>query len=204
MTGFKLPLNLGYELVLKGGNNPNSNTGAITPGWFLPLRLPDGAGDYTDGADDFREAIGTCIGNPVVVNPDDPTYLPTENGAMVGPTGQGFGDLHDLDPTATWNSVTKRVENSCAPVCAPFSPRIVPLPVFDMDEFQWRRAQGDWSVCPGGGRCVKIVNILGFFASHMSGQDVVGYLMTYPGKFVPEAPMPDDTAGFLKVIQLIR
>jgi hypothetical protein len=191
---------LGVELVMKGGNNPNSNTDPITPGWFLAIRLPDGDGGYISGGSDFREAIATCIGNAVTVG----QYLPVEAGAMIGPARQGFDDLKAQDPLAVWNDSLDRVDDTCAPECAPFSPRIVPITVFDIDDFQRRRASGDWSVCPTGGRCVKVVNILGFFANRRTGQDIVGNLVMHPGEFVQGAPAVGEDAAFLVSVQLIR
>jgi hypothetical protein len=208
-TGYTVQQDLGTQLVLKGGNNPNSTTGAIEPGWFLPVQLPDGAGGYIAGANDYRAAIATCIGNPVTIG----QYLPTETGAMVGPTSQGVGDLTALDPGATYDPSTHTVTGSCAPACAPISPRIVPISVFDMDEFQWRNAANDWtsswgtypaSPCPIGGKCVRITNILGFFVEQMQGQDVMGRLIMYPGQFVVGAPSLGGGAGFLQTIQLVQ
>jgi hypothetical protein len=161
-------------------------------------------GGYLSGANDYRYAIGNCIGTGVSIG----QYLPTENGVMVGPTNQGVGDLIALDPTATWNGT--KVVNSCAPGCAPMSPRIVPISVFDMDEWQYRIEANDWNdangnpVCPTGGRCVHVVNVLGFFVQSMVGQDVYGILMTLPGAFVTGPPTVGGGAGFLQVIQLIR
>ena len=187
------------QTTLKNGN-PNSNNEAITPGWFLPVRLPDGNGGYTSGAADYRAEIANCNGHPVVIG----QYLPTETGNMVGPTAQGVGDLVNKDSGASWDAVNKRITGTCAPSCAPISPRIVPITVFDMDEFQWRRESGDWTSawqtypanpCPTGGRCVRVTNILGFFVDHMSGNDVVGYLMSLPGEFVMGAPSVGGGAG---------
>jgi hypothetical protein len=199
-TGYNIDDHLGTELVMKGGNNPNSDTDPITSGWHLAVRLPDGEGGYYSGASDFEASIANCIGNPVGIG----DYLPTETGVMVGPTSQGFNALKAQDPFAVWNSTTERVEGSCAPDCGPFSPRIIPISVFDLDEFQWRRASGDWTVCPGGGRCIKVVNILGFFASHMDGNDIVGYLVMYPGEFVLGNPAVDEDQAFLVSVQLVR
>jgi hypothetical protein len=208
-TGYTVQQDLGTELVLKGGNNPNSTSGAVEPGWFLPVQLPDGAGGYISGANDYRAAIGTCIGNPVTIG----QYLPTETGAMVGPTSQGVGDLRDQDLGAIYDPTTQTITGSCAPTCAPISPRIVPITVFDMDEFQWRNAANDWtspwgthpaSPCPIGGKCVRVVNILGFFVDRMQGQDVIGRLIMHPGEFVAGAPSVGGGAGFLQTIQLVR
>jgi hypothetical protein len=207
-SGYKLPDDFGVETTLKSGN-PNSNNETMTPGWFLPVQLPDGNGGYTSGANDYKDAIAGCSGNPVTIG----QYLPTETGNMVGPTAQGVGDLRAKDPSASWDSVSKRIAGSCAPSCAPISPRIVPITVLDMDEFQWRRESGDWTSpwstypanpCPTGGRCVRVANILGFFVDHMNGNDVVGYLMSYPGEFVMAAPSVGGGAAFLMKIQLVR
>jgi hypothetical protein len=85
--------------------------------------------------------------------------------------------------------------------------------VFDMDEFQWRRAASDWTTawqtyppnpCPTGGRCVRVANILGFFVDGMNGGDVMGHLASYPGEFVLDAPSVGGGAAFLMNIQLVR
>jgi len=205
-SGYQLPSDFGTEVRLKSGN-PNSNNEAMTPGWFLPVRLPDGAGGYISGGDDYRDAIAECTGNTVTIG----QYLPLENGNMIGPTAQGVGLLEGQDDAANWDG--EGVADSCAPTCAPISPRIVPLAVFDMDEFQWRREKGDWTSawgsnpsnpCPTGGRCVRVVNILGFFVDRMEGNDVMGNLLSVPGEFVLGAPSVGGGASFLVNIRLVR
>ena len=205
-SGYTVTNDFGAEVTLKNGN-PNSNNEAVKPGWFLPIRLPDGNGGYISGGDDYRDAIATCIGSPVTIG----QYLPLESGAMIGPTGQGVTLLEAQDDDAYWDG--EDIADSCAPTCAPISPRIVPLTVFDMDEFQWRREQNDWTSpwgsypanpCPAGGRCIRVANILGFFVDRMDGNDVIGYLMTYPGEFVLGAPAVGGGAAFLQFIQLVR
>jgi len=208
-SGFRLPDDFGQQATLKAGN-PSSGSEAITPGWYLPLRLPDGAGGYVSGASDFSDAIGNCIGNPVSIG----QYLPLENGVMSGPTDAGVADLVAKDSGASWDVANQRITGSCAPGCAPISPRIVPITVFDIDEFQWRREGGDWTSswngfpanpCPTGGKCVRVANILGFFVNGMNGGgDVIGYLTSYPGEFVMGAPSVGGGAGFLMNIQLVR
>jgi hypothetical protein len=217
-TGYTVAGHKGTQVVLKGGN-PNSNAGAVNPGWYLPVRLPDGNGGYVSGASDFKTAIKQCIGQPVSIG----QYLPLESGVMTGPTSQGVetdGDsLMNSDPNAQWDPGTQTITGSCAPACAPQSPRIVPISVFDMDEFQWRRAANNWtspwtdgngvthaaSPCPTGGRCIRVTNILGFFVQDMDNQgDVTGILMTLPGNFVTGAPSPGGGAAFLFTIQLVR
>jgi hypothetical protein len=207
-SGFRLPDDFGQQATLKSGN-PNSGSEAITPGWFLPVRLPDGLGGYVSGGDDFRDAIAHCIGNPVAIG----QYLPLESGVMSGPTDQGIADLRAMDPGAAWDVSKKQISGSCVPGCAPISPRVVPITVFDIDEFQWRREGGDWtspwktypaSPCPTGGKCVRVVNILGFFVDRISGGDVIGYLTSIPGEFVTGVPSVGGGAAFLMKIQLVR
>jgi hypothetical protein len=117
----------------------------------------------------------------------------------------GYNDLRNLDPGAYWDPNTQTVAGSCAPgvwthqpahrAALGVRPRRVPVP---------SRAANDWNVCPTGGRCIRVVNIIGFFVSHMSGQDVVGYLINYPGEFGVGSPTVSESASFLTTIQLIR
>ena len=220
-TGYTVSGDLGTEVLLKGGNNPNSSAGAVTPGWFLPLQLPDGNGGYVSGANEYSNAIGTCTGATVTIG----QYLPTETGAMVGPTSQGVNALVALDPNATWDTSSKAVINTCAPACGSFSPRIVPIAVMDIDEFQWRVDASNWTTpwipgsgaqggqpgsgssfsCPIGGRCIRVTNILGFFVEGMSGsQDVHGRIVMYPGEFTTGGSGLVSGASFTTAIQLIR
>ena len=115
-------------------------------GWFLALDLPneDGVQRFgrqrlpeqhqelqRDGLPDWRHA-----------------ELSSEQGNMIGPTRQGVEGggpggmgLTEKDPGASWNVATRSVQGSCAPgVCADGiyyarSPRIVPVPLFNLDDF---------------------------------------------------------------------
>jgi len=218
-TGYTIAADLGAAVTLKRGNPNQTADNNVEPGWTLPVRLPDGEGGYLSGASDFSAAIKYCIGNPVSIG----QYLPTEDGVMSGPTSQGVStdadSLINRDPGATWNTSTNSVGGTCAPTCAPFSPRIVPITVFDMDEYQWRKAENNWTTawqpgvgpgtgafsCPAGGSCIRVTNILGFFVEGMgSGSDVTGYLVSYPGEFVMGVPSVGGGAAFLMNIQLVR
>jgi len=217
-TGYTVAADLGAPVTLKRGNPNQTADSTVEPGWTLPVRLPDGNGGYLSGAADYSAAIKYCVGNPVTLG----QYLPTEDGVMSGPTSQGVStdadSLINRDSGATWNTPANSVEGTCAPACAPMSPRIVPIAVFDMDEYQWRKAENNWTTawepgvgpgtgafsCPAGGSCIRVVNILGFFVDGMSGNDVVGHLASYPGEFVLNAPTVGGGAAFLKTIQLVR
>ncbi len=217
-TGYTVEADLGAPVTLKRGNPNQTADTNVEPGWSLPVQLPDGDGGYYSGASDYKSAIKHCIGNPVSVG----DYLPTETGVMSGPTTQGVStdadSLINQDSAATWNSSTESVQGTCAPTCAPFSPRIVPIAVFDMDEFQWRSVQNDWTTawepgvgpgtgafsCPIGGRCIRVTNIIGFFVEDLTSSDVLGRVVMYPGDFVVGPPGLTPGASFLTFIQLIR
>jgi hypothetical protein len=130
---------------------------------------------------------------------------------MVGPTRQGVEGganvpgLLSHDPGATWNAATKEIQGSCAPgSCGSISPRIVPVILFDADDYQRRNLQNDWTGCPGNNSCVTVVNILGFFVDGMSGNDVVGHMLTVPAEFLGGSPTVNNSASFSIVIQLIQ
>ena len=93
----------------------------------------------------------------------------------------------------------------CVPGCGPFSPRIVPISVFDVEKFNKSMADGDWSYCPDSNKCIQVKQILGFFIERMNGNtDVVGRLMQAPGFFQAGAPGPPAGAEWLIDIQLVR
>ena len=189
----------GTRVTLKLGSAGDT----ISPGWFMAVDLPDGHGGYPSGANEYRDNIGTCVGVSVGLN----DKLPTETGDMIGPTRQGVDDLIALDSNATWNNTTKQIDGSCAPAtCGDYSPRIVPVVVFDIDEFQQHDAANNWSGygCPTGGGCVKVVNLIGFFVEQMVGRDVTGILLKYPGEFDSGKGVVNNSAAFSTVIQLIQ
>jgi len=189
-TGFTVQADLGLQVTLKAGGPQTS----IAPGVYFPVRIPTYTGTSTGGSD-YRANISGCNGIPISIG----TTLQSENGNMVGPTSQGVADLIALDRQADWDPVTKSVINSCAQAttpCAPRSPRIVAIPIFDTAVFESTKRQG----LP----VFTVVNILGFFIDDMVGNDVVGYLCEVPGLTVGAGPALDPRAAFLWNIQLIR
>ena len=138
----------GLELGLKlgGGTNPNER---VSAGWFLALDL-DLSGNpeapQNSGAQKYGWGINHCSRLTSVID----QYINVECGNMAGQTASNtYGSqnpndalgLYEKDPDATWNSTTKTIEDSCAPgICADglyhtYSPRIVPVPVFDVNEY---------------------------------------------------------------------
>jgi len=181
---------LGRRVVLKQGGPSD----AISPGVFQPVRIPRYSGNST-GGDDYRDNISSCSGIAIGIG----DVLESENGNMIGPTRQGVNDLIAMDPNARWDPVTNSVTNSCAQTstpCAPSSPRVVAVPVYNTAVYDSTRRQG----LP----TFTIVNILGFFIDRMQGNDVVGYLTEAPGLQTGATPAINPQAAFLWQIQLIR
>jgi hypothetical protein len=186
-SGFKSPEDVGMQVRIK----PQQPQESIVASWFFPVRLPGNT-----GADDYREAIAGCWSGTV----EDGQLLDTENGNMVGPTKQGVDDLIAEDPGAVWDEGSKSIQGSCAqftPPCAAESPRIVPIPVFDPDEYL--------ATAYGSGKHeVRVERILGFFVEEFDGKDLIGRFMGLPGELAAGQPIPDDTSAFLMVIRLVR
>jgi Flp pilus assembly protein TadG len=192
-TGFTLAADLGVKVTLKAGK-PNE---ALAPGVFGPIQLPLSTGGYSNGGAQYRSLISGC--NSVGVSIGD--SVPVETGNMIGPTKQGVDDLIALDDKATWDSTNKVVKNSCAQAatpCAAFSPRIVAIPIVSTAAYYSGSKQN------GGNVSFKIVNILGFFIDKMQGNDVVGYITSVPGLYTSGGPVVSNTAGFAKIIMLVR
>jgi hypothetical protein len=185
-TSFTLEADYGIQARLKVG----SPSEAITPGWFSPLRLTG------TGGSEYRTNISGCAGQKWGIADE----IPIEPGNMVGPTRQGVQDLIDLDPGAHWVGGLSPIAGSCvtAGTCPQFtmSPRIVAVPVFDVDVFVSSRHSGHARVV--------VRNILGFFIDGFQGNDVLGHLMTGPGIYDPElGPVPPG-AAFLRAVWLVR
>jgi hypothetical protein len=195
----------GIPMVLKIGTAQDG----LSSGWFLALDLLNEDGSSGSGAADYRNNIKNC--NGTVYKIGDTLNVSSEQGNMVGPTRQGVEgggpggmSLTEKDPGATWNTTSKSVQGSCAPgVCADGvwyarSPRIVPVPLFDIDAF--------FAGSPNGKTTVTITNIMGFFIEGMCGQgnrDVCGRLVAIPG-LTQGGGSVDETASFLRKVLLVR
>lgn len=194
-SGLTVEVDYGTRMVLKNGN-PHQ---AVAPGWFYPVVINPAEGG---GADNYRENIAAC--DPTIIDPSEgPLYLETEPGNMTGPTRQGVEALLTQDlQGAHWDDSANGGKggpvSSCMsppnPTCS-ISPRIVPLPVFDPDEYDSGRASGR--------QLIKIVKLMGFWVEGMDGGDVVGYLMTYPALATGNSTMHAD-ANFLRTVILVR
>lgn len=185
----------GRLLVLNrhaGGGNSDQ---VIAPGWYQAVQLTPGEA----GRDRYREDIAEC--NPTVIGPG--TVLETQPGAGVGPTRQGMQDLYDQDPEARWdpsmNGGRGGIRGGCMAdgTCA-MSPRLVAIPVYDPDQFQYEGS------LPGSNRFISIVKIIGFFLEDVrGGGEVVGHVMTYPS--VPRGTTSETPgASFVVSFALVR
>lgn len=184
-SGFRFPDDYGSLVVLKTGD-PSST---ITAGWYFPIDLPR-AGSPDPGGARYRENIASCNGVPVGIG----DVLWNEPGNMVGPTKQGIQALIDKDPGAYW---ADGIKGSCAPSCATVSPRLVGIPIFNVDAW----ATGDKA---SGRFTFTVTNILGFFLDGIDGNgDVTGHLMNYPGQVTDRGNLNEQSA-FLRTVILVR
>jgi Flp pilus assembly protein TadG len=180
----------GLQLTLKIGDSKDR----LSSGWFQALNLPG-----SNGGNDYRNNIRGC--HPATFAIGDTLDVDSKQGNMVGPTKQGVDDLVDVDPGAYWDVASKSIKGSCAPgTCADgkyytHSPRIVPVPLVDLDAF--------FAGSPNGKSNVPIKNIMGFFVEGMDGKDVLGRLAAIPG-FVKGNTGVDETASFLRKVMLVR
>jgi hypothetical protein len=185
----------GLQITLKEG----SSHATIGPGWFYPVVVdPDCVGGNC-----YRDAIAGCA--PLRYG-DGRETLTIEPGNMVGPTRQGVDDLIALDPGARWEDpdgdlgpARGYVAGGClASHTCTKSPRLVAVPVFDVDEYDLGRASGRQDIV--------ITKIIGFFVESMNGNDVVGRLCFYPGEPYVSATGISGPPGssFIVSIALVR
>ncbi len=182
----------GREIEIHTGAQDQNSSG-----WFQPIRLH--AGD--SGAADYCMRIKECNQEPIQIG----QVVDTENGNMVGPTDQClFSDsdsLYNQDPTAHWEPDYFGPGKGAVvgPQGVNSSPRIIPLPVVDPDEF--------FATDPNGHTSVTVRNILGFFIERQDGHGghtvTVGRLINVPGQYVGGG-MVDTSSSFITQIILIR
>lgn len=189
-TGFTRGSDTGRYLVLKAGT-PKT---AVAPGWYHPVVINASEGP---GGANYRNNIATC--DPTVITPG--MTLEVEPGNMVGPTRQGMRDLIALDPGASWQPNLfgpghGGISGGCmASGACVISPRLVAIPVFNPDVYDAGRASGRIDI--------TIVKVLGFFVDEMQGNDVAGYITTYPS--VPRAGVGGvPGAAFVVSVALVR
>lgn len=220
-TGWKVTADYGRQLVLKDGSPGN-----YSAGWANEVDLPD-----STGSQDYKWNIQNCNEQPVGIATAAETCamvnepigcLSVKTGVSQGPTSQGIGKLATglvgQDQYAHWSwSVTGPtgqpgavLDGSNALDMA--SPRIRPIAIIDINNYI---GQG----CSGSTCIAKVANIIGFFTEGICkdvtldagigcddpNKDVVGRIVTIPGTYATSgAGTVDDSASFVKVVQLVR
>jgi hypothetical protein len=160
-TGFRIPRDLGQRVTLKIADPQDG----MKSGFFYAINL----GTAGEGADSYRSAIATC--QPATIHYGDP--LEPLTGNLRGPTVQGVADLISLDPFAMWDPEIRTVMYSCAPSCAPVSPRIVTVVAFDPERYE----RSWWN---GGQPVLMVTNIVNVFIDGVVGGKVTGYITLLP------------------------
>jgi hypothetical protein len=180
-TATGTPNYVGCELALKEGDPKN----ALAPSFYYEVDLTGGGGSA------YETNISSCVDATKVIG----QKLETLPGNRKGPTKNGVDALIAQDPTASWNGTT--VVNSCAPACAPLSPRIVPIALFSPQEF--------YSANRTSGRFfLTIVNMLGFFVEGVdNGGTVTGIIIQEEGDLVSGSTVGDQS-GFQLMPVLVR
>jgi Putative Flp pilus-assembly TadE/G-like len=224
VSGFKYPNDVGIEIVMKGDNN------AWSAGWMQELQFPACTGSNPScygteitSCPSWIPTVGLYDGSVPCGKSDtpDPTHgcIQVKPGVSQGPTSSGVGTLVGLDRSATWDSVNKKVTNSCMDThsCVDangnsiaISPRIIPIALFDPSAY--------WNENCGGNTCnAQVVNLFGYFLEGMCNdvygnngapsycdkptQDVVGIMMAYPGVLLSGGTT---TSTFAKAVRLVR
>jgi hypothetical protein len=165
-TGLRIGLDLGTEVTLTPGTTAIP-VSPIAPWRYLAVHIPASA-----HGNDLRANINQCAASPVVIG----DRLDLDAGAAPATVAAGLQDLVDLDPAAHWNAATNRVDGSCAdalPRCASLSPRIIALPVYDVNDLADRSRIGVTSV--------RVRNIVGFFIQSIAGNNATGRIVQHPG-----------------------
>jgi hypothetical protein len=194
-------VDVGFRIVWQLGANPltspitrtsaaNSNLQTL----MLALTLP------SSSALDFQQNVNTCSGQMVELGD-------TLRVSATPPPSTTFNTLLSQDPGVTWNEGDHRIDGSCAPGCASISPRLIPVALFNPDQFQRARATGDWvgAGCPSNNPCITVTNIVGFFVHGASGPyGPHGHILRYPGMMSSTAPTFVDDASWLVTTHLIR
>lgn len=198
-TGFTVPDDVGKRVQLKIGNPRDISLAA---GNFLPIDLPLPTCENCPGGARYRANIGSCNGTTLQVG----DLVWTEPGNMVGPTSQGIDDLIG-DDDAYWVCAATGARAATTQDCLgypsnPGSPRLVPVPAFNVQKFQESIALD--SSKRAGKLELQITRLLGFFIEDMQGNDVVGRFAYYPSSGGISQGEIDESANFLRKVLLVR
>lgn len=171
----------------------------ITRQLIVPLILP--------GTRTFHQNMTGCSGQTIALR----QTLRIETTIHPSAILTAINDVYAQDAGADYNYGESRIVNSCAPNCAPISPRHIAIVLYDPARFQLGRATNDWTQpavgCPTNHPCVTVSNIVGFFIHRIvagGGWGPHGHILRYPGATSTTAPTFVDDASWLVTTQLIR
>jgi Flp pilus assembly protein TadG len=181
-TGYNQESNRGQELVIRAGTGEN-----ITVSFYYSLAIGGLVGGLT-GADAYRWNIANC--NQTVMHWGD--MMTQEPGNVVGPTIQGIEELIARDPGAYWDLATNRVANSA--YGGQQSPRVFPIPLYDPPYYDEGKRNGRMAD-------LKVANWIGFFADHVSGNQIYGRIIPIAG-IRDGSPTPEGLS--IRAIRLVQ
>jgi len=160
-TGYSNAKDKGLQLVLRAGTGNN-----ISPSFYYSWKMPNDI-----GGNFYRDNIANC--NQSIMHWYD--VIVQEPGDMSGPTIQGITDLINKDPAAYWegsgNGGCNCVKGSRY---QGQSPRVFPIPLYDPEYYAVGKANGRDAD-------FRIANFLGFFADHVQGNQIYGYVTEITG-----------------------
>jgi Flp pilus assembly protein TadG len=181
---------IGFPLTLTEAPSPPAEIGS---GQFIGVDLPRST---TATGSAFQANIEGCNGVPIRFGEN----LSRLSGSYIAQLTASASALRAQDPTATWNPFSQRIENSCAqgnPPCAPFSPRIITLPLFDPQRYEDSR----WG---GGTLELRVVNFIGFFIETVQSDRVIGRITLHSGVWNTTTPNITLQSAFLRTALLVR
>jgi hypothetical protein len=161
----------------------------ITTTQFIPVVVPrSGGGGFVDNLASCN-GVGVYIGDTLAI----------ESGGTIAQATTAASARVAADPAATFNASTLRLQNSCAvtSACGAISPRLVVLPLFDVERFEDTRRSG--------APVITIVNFVGLFINQViASTSIQGYVATYPGAIDTTKPQVQYLSAFLRAGVLLR
>ena len=190
-TGLTTTANFGTLVTLVPGSTAVP-VSSISPWKYLAVRIP-----LSKNAGNVRADVNSCAASKVAIGARLDLVAGNDPASISG----GLQDVINLDPGASWNTVTKKVDGSCAdaqPRCASMSPRIIALAAYDVNDF------ADSSRFAPGATSILVSNIVGFFVVSVSGTNATGRIVRHPGLIDPAAPLLSDASSFLRASLLVQ
>jgi hypothetical protein len=180
----------GFQMTLTEAPLPRA---AIGRGQFIPVDIPR---VDTSPANAFQASVAGCNGMPIGIDAPLTPLTGSYIASAVVAANQRIGE----DPTAFWNPGLNMIQSSCTastPACAAVSPRLVALPVFNIDRYEDTR----W---PDMTLDLRIANVIGFFIESTTTTSIVGRITYYPGLRDQNLPGLAFPSTFLRTSMLIR